>query len=284
MTHLQKQSGALQRQLNVALAKIERDVPAKAVHRLRTTARRIQTLISTQPIRLRDKDRQAIRELERIRRRGGKVRDLDVQIPLLRVLSNRSVGKDCLVLRQALLKKRTKRAERLAATARTVVQSKFCDRLYRVLHQMAPTAESPSHADEQDLLVQAQLKLEQLGAVFGGDPQPSSKRLHQLRIALKHTRYLAELSQPSQARDELIARLKFAHKVLGEWRDWELLAKTAEKQFAHRTNCALVAEIRARLAGRRALVLPALNRLFLLSPERKQPQPASSDRALAQSA
>jgi CHAD domain-containing protein len=282
MSHLENQSRTLQRQLNVALAKLELDAPAKAVHRLRTTVRRIQTLINSGDLQLRGKERQALRDLEKMRKRAGKVRDLDVQLGLLRALGNRSAEQDRRALGQALLDKRVKKAKRLEAAARGIVESKFASHLRDALRHGSPASDQ-----EKNPLTQAEGELQQLATGFQAHPQLSRKQLHRMRIRLKMIRYLAEVSPDSDAREKFVDQLKSVQTILGEWRDWELLEKTAEKLFAERTNCALLAEIRALLGSKRARVHPAI--AGLLAPRtdilpKKQPQSAQAHRAVAQHA
>jgi CHAD domain-containing protein len=282
MAQLEKQTRALRRKLNVVLEKLEPEAPAKAVHQLRTTARRLQTIIGCGDLRLRAKERQATGELEKIRRRAGKVRDLDVQLELLHAIRNQSGDKDRQAFRQALLKKRGRRADRLVSLAGDLSESSFSDRLHGALERVVSVTQASPQ--QQSRLRSAQLELERLSAQVAEQRQPRARQLHQLRIELKKVRYLAELQPTSEPVQHFMEQLKSAQAVLGEWRDWELLLKSAEKQFAGRIDCALLAQIRTRLAGRRRLVLPALSRLLLPSPERKQPQSALSRRALAQHA
>jgi CHAD domain-containing protein len=282
MSHMANQSRMLQRYLNVALAKLQLDASAKAVHRLRTTARRIQTLINSGEVELRGKQRQALRDIEKIRKRAGKVRDLDVQLGLLRALGNRSTEQDRHFLRQVLLKKRGKRAGRLESAARDIVQSNFSTHLREALRH----AEAIS-AEEKDSLAKAEGELRQLATDFQAHPQLSTKQLHRMRIKLKMIRYLAEVAVDSDASGKFVDQLKSVQTILGEWRDWELLEKTAEKLFAERTNCALLAEIRALLGSKRARVQPAIAGLLAPRPvdvPKKQPQSAQVRRAVAQHA
>jgi CHAD domain-containing protein len=285
MTHLEKQSRTLGRHLTVLLAKLDVEAPAKAVHRLRTTSRRLQTLFNFCPMKLRGKERQALRELESIRKRAGKVRDLDVQLVLLKAIGNRSTASDRQSLQQALQAQRTRRAERLTLAARGALHSKFSNHLFEALEHAVD--DCLRARDGQAPFAEAQSRLEELSREFAQEPRLKSRRLHENRIELKMIRYLAEFADASEAQQQFLSELKSVQDVLGQWRDWELLVRSAEKQFAERANCSLVAEVRTLLATRRALVIAALTRLLApraTTTARKQPQAAGAISIAAQRA
>src|SRR3954462_5540297 len=67
---------------------ISADMTAREVHRLRTTARRIEALTQYLPEKVRNKHEDVIDEIRKTRKRSGKVRDFDVQLELLRKVGN----------------------------------------------------------------------------------------------------------------------------------------------------------------------------------------------------
>src|SRR6185312_12191041 len=74
--------------------KVKEGVAAKRVHRLRTTIRRIDSLVNFVQPELREKQRSALDELAALRKRAGKVRDIDAQIALLPEIANGSTATD----------------------------------------------------------------------------------------------------------------------------------------------------------------------------------------------
>ena len=288
MSYLEKQSAKLQHGLSVSLAGLNRDVPPKAVHRLRATTRRIQMLVHSRDFKLRGKEREALRELERIRKRAGKVRDVDVELELLKAIGNRSAEGDRRALKQWLEKRRAVKARRLSEAARDLRRSKFSDHLHGTLERVTAGASERREGDTP--LSQARVRLQALANDFVAEPPPKAQRLHQIRIELKRIRYLAELDESSEAQRQFLSDLKAVSDLLGAWRDWSLLAKSADKQFKHRDNVPLVAEIHALQAARFQLVAPAVSRLISgvqtvsEATPRKQPQPSPSGRVIAQHA
>src|SRR5438309_4738091 len=69
--------------------KLADDPSADRVHQFRTTMRRIESLLNASEFRLTAKDRKVLAQLEEIRKRAGKVRDIDVQLTALK-----SIGLD----------------------------------------------------------------------------------------------------------------------------------------------------------------------------------------------
>ena len=80
--------------LSNAMSKVPDDSKPKSVHRLRTTIRRIESLVSYANPDIGKKEERSLEKLTDLRKRAGKVRDLDVQKDLLGTLGNGSTAKD----------------------------------------------------------------------------------------------------------------------------------------------------------------------------------------------
>ncbi len=283
MTLTEKRIKTLARGVSSTVAKLQEEVSPKRVHGLRTTIRRIQSIMDYGQPRLNRKQHDALDELSRLRKRAGKVRDLDIQIALLNVLGNASAAADSRTLKETLQEKRARQAVRLIAIARKAERSKFLSHL----GQLAQAVRSSAANSEPDAPLRlAQKQIAELAGRYGTHPQLKPKRLHEVRIALKMVRYLAELSEESEAQQRLLQQLKAVQDALGEWHDWEELSRTAEKQFSHRTNSTVLVEIRALFAARHTAALSAVSQLFnqhAAPVARKQPRSVPS-RALAQRA
>src|SRR5215469_14011064 len=132
MTHLQQRSKDFSDDLSKFVSKLPDGITEKGVHRLRTTIRRVQTLVDFTRPGLGKKQQRALDELQTLRKRAGKVRDLDIQIGLLGSIGNRSASADRRALLDALKKKRARQAERLTASLKKLDSSKFFKRLERI--------------------------------------------------------------------------------------------------------------------------------------------------------
>jgi CHAD domain-containing protein len=279
-----KRIKTLSRDLGSIIAKLHDEVSPKRVHHLRTSIRRLQALIDYSRPKLSRKQQNALRDLGKLRRRAGKVRNLDIQIQLLGAVGDGSTAAGRLALQEALQDRRRRQADRLIETAQAVQHSDLPGQLRQLAKAVNASATANDELDEP--LQLAQNKIVELARQYGCQPQLKPKRLHKARIAVKLIRYLAELSKGSEKQRELLQQLKSIQDVLGDWHDWEELSRTVEKQFSRSSNKVILAEVRAYLAAKHTAALSAISQLFsayTAAPRRKQPQPASS-RKLAQRA
>ncbi|HKV94563.1 MAG TPA: CHAD domain-containing protein [Candidatus Angelobacter sp.] len=273
--------------MSEVVSTLSEDAAPKSVHRLRTTIRRIESLISYANPDLGKKLERGLERLEELRKRAGKVRDIDVQTKLLDQLGNGSTAKDRKTLAGLLEKKRDRQVKRL----RSALTRHGGDKLFSRLERVAEKIGTGLFRDNPPLapLEEARLQLSRLATDFSSHPAAKAlkpNRLHEARIQLKKIRYLGELADDSGTRKTFLAQLKAVQDDVGEWHDWEELTKLAEKQFADRVDCALLREVRALFAARESAAVSAVTRLFAASvaTEKKPPATASSLRSFARQA
>jgi hypothetical protein len=75
--------------------------------------------------------------------------------------------------------------------------------------------------------------------------------------------------------------------VIGEWHDWDMLAKIAEKQFRDRLNCPLLVEVRTLFSAKHSVATTAAERFIAAhtsAAAKKQPRAVNSSRALSRRA
>src|SRR5215471_2865078 len=281
MTLLQQRSKDLSDDLSKFVSKVADKVTEKGVHRLRTSIRRTETLVSYAQPSLGKKQEKTLDELRILRKRAGKVRDLDIQAGLLATVGNGSAGADRRELLEVLRKKRARQADRLASTIKKLEKAKFLSRLKRIAEKAvvdAPTNSAPLQAAQQEL--------NQLAAEYSSRQALKPARLHELRIKLKLLRYRAELSPQTVEQKEFVENVKAVQDSIGEWHDWEMLADSAEKHFGNRVSCALLVEIRSLFTAKySAAVSAALNLLTTcVLPEKKKPTSVQVSRAATQRA
>jgi CHAD domain-containing protein len=283
MPFLEQQIKGLSRDLSEVVSKLSEEATHKSVHRLRTTIRRIESLISYTNPDLGKKLERSLERLEELRKRAGKVRDIDVQTQLLDQIANGSTVRDRKTLLSLLEKKRDRQVKRL----RSALTRHAGDKLFVRLERVAAKMEAGSlGARPLAPLAEARLQLSRLAADFSLHPALKPTRLHQARIQLKKIRYLAELADDSAERKAFLEQLKAVQDAVGEWHDWEDLTRLAEARFADRVNCALLREVRALFAARESAAVSAVARLFTapVAADKKPPATASSLRTLARHA
>lgn len=281
MTHLHQRSKNLSRDLSRFVGSLSEGVSEKGVHCLRTTIRRLETVIHHSASKPGTKQEKALKELRALRKRAGKVRDVDIQMGLLSAIGNGSASADRRLLTEALKKKRAKQVSRLAAATKEMEGSKLFNRLARIRKNAAA-----EQADSTATLEHVRQELMQLSAGYSAAQPLKPARLHELRIKLKLLRYESELAAETPEQKNLAEELKSVQDSIGEWHDWEMLAESAEELFEDRINCALLIEIRSLLAARfSAATTATLNLLTAcIPPAKKKPASVPTARSAAQSA
>lgn len=279
MTQFQDRAEKLSQRVASALGKLPKEPTAKYVHRLRTLVRRIESLVDYARPDLGRKQQKALEKLAVLRKRAGKVRDLDVQAELLKEIANGSTASDRRSIGDALEQKRDKQARRLMSAAAKIADSKFLSHIERMVAKSA----AAGSADQRDPLAEARKQLAGPEREFATRVSHKPAELHRMRIQMKKIRYVAELAADSPEQRNFVEQLRAVQDALGAWHDWQELAKTAEKQFRNRMNCPLLVEVRALLAAKQVTASAAVRQLFARHPElpsSKQPQSATSTREL----
>jgi CHAD domain-containing protein len=213
------------------LVRISSEKHAKAVHSFRTSSRRLQILLEEIAPR-RDRHRKKLlKMLNAIRRRAGKVRDLDVQLEALRSLKVPQEPRRKTHLMQSLIELRLKREARLRKLLRKRDIREIRKRFKQTYKAFKPDgARDPLAVAEQILA----------SAIAAGSSMDGEK-LHRCRIAVKRARYAAELAGKSPAATKFIADLKRMQDALGNWHDWQLLTETARQRLGEVNQSSLVA-------------------------------------------
>jgi len=246
----------------------DNSVPAEQAHRLRTSARRIEVI--TSQIDLTGKEVSVLETIKDLRRRAGKLRDLDVQLTLLVELNGaaKSVGHQ---LREFLLEKRLRTESKLNGRIRKVAKKKFRARLLAMAEHTDPGAERP------DLLDEVNVQLHGPIAFHLHDPKLrlNSELLHGMRTDLKKLRYLAEAAGPIPEAVALVARLKKVQDAIGRWHDYTELLSTASHRLHGPATVPFLAQLRSWTASAHAAALDECTRLAT-----EYPAPKKSPRAV----
>ena len=259
MSLLEKRIDNLSRGLSWSVTKLTKEVRPRHVHRLRTTIRRVETLVASVPLDLNKKQKTALEELATLRRRAGKVRDFDVQLDLLGAIANGSTATDKSLLAEFLQGKREKQAGRLQSASAKFKTSKFPMIIKGVFQHVAAASQT---ARQADALSRAEEDLAGLSEEFADQQSLKASVLHDVRIRLKKIRYLAEQAEESERQKHFLGEMRSVQDALGTWHDWEELANTAEGQFGDRANCPLLLEIRALFAAQQSAAKNAALQLF----------------------
>lgn len=225
------------------LRKLLREIPAQPapelVHQLRTTIRRTEILLSSHGLSGMQDGAKLLDQLNKLRRRAGRVRDVDVQIAALRAVHIGRQEDTKLRLMAELEHQRGKQQKKLVAA----IEDKFSDRMRARMQRLEAAVSSINQSGVQKKPRLSPVRLwrsvkELIRAAH--EAQPFTPRvLHQFRIQCKRTRYLAELLPGT---DDLIQQLKTVQDSIGDWHDWLTLTQNATK-IADTGESALLAHL-----------------------------------------
>ena len=222
------------RKLARQMAKLASKPSPENVHKFRTSSRRVEVLVSDLAGSRNGNDKKLLKLLGRLRKKAGRVRDLDVQSLALRSLKIPQEPQRKSQLLRTLAEERARREKKLAKSLDKQTVAEVRKRLKRT----AASLEIPKTADPLTL---ARQKLNDLEVDQG---TVTERTLHQFRIAGKRARYIAELAGKDAAAIRLIALLNHVQDVIGDWHDWAQLADKAEKLFGGVQDSALVSALR----------------------------------------
>ena len=228
------------------LTKLSHDPCPENVHHLRTHTRRVEVLVTAFTGSTSGNDRKLLKLLSRLRKKAGRIRDLDVQLAALGDLAmNRDGHRKSQLIRRLEEERQT----------RNVKLAKFLDRerLGEIRKRLKKAAANRTQIDPLDLAIE---QLSELGAY---DSRLNEKTLHQYRIVGKRSRYLAEVAVQEPRAERLIEALKKLQDAIGDWHDWLKLEQQARKAFAETDDSLLLSTLRRTTAAKFGHAVQVLN-------------------------
>jgi CHAD domain-containing protein len=231
MSNMPERSRLVFQKLERDLLKLSSRLKPESVHGFRTGTRRIQTLLEELALDRTRNEKKLLNLLRRIRKRAGKVRDLDVQLSALRSLKIPQEPRRKTLLLQSLIELRAEQEKKLRKALTKETTREVRKRLRRAAKDLNPDK-------LRDPLVVAR---QMMTKVVRPQGPPTEDILHQCRIAGKRARYAAEFAVKSPEVDQFIAQLKRAQDALGDWHDWLMLTQSAVKRLGDVHESPLVA-------------------------------------------
>jgi len=233
MSIASERSQLLFRKTQRALLKLSDAQNADSVHGFRTTSRRLQTLLEhVLPERDRNQ-KKLLKMLDRIRRRAGKVRDLDVQLAALRSLKVPQEPRRKTQLMQGLIELRAKHEKKL----RKMLTKDMIREIRKRLKRGAKEVQSKTSLDP---LMVARSMLKEVVRPAG---PVTEELLHRYRTVVKRARYAAEFAPKSAEAAQFIGQVKRLQDAVGNWHDWLTLTQSASKRLGDVNQSSLVAAL-----------------------------------------
>ena len=224
------------RKLRNLVKKVPRNPIPEEIHRLRTRVRRFEVELEASRLDAQRKEKWLLKQLARIRKRAGKVRDMDVltaHLSTVRVDGER----DCLIqLFEYLGTKRYEKAERLHQ-----VLKKYRDTIDKRLKKIARVLEkrmgkSSAAKAATSAAMQSSAELATYGSLNRGN-------LHGYRLKLKELRDILQMGEETR-NEKFVESLGKIKDEIGEWHDWEELNSIAAKILDHSPGCKLQRQLK----------------------------------------
>lgn len=215
-----RRTPALFHKLNKIVGQVSAGPSPEEVHQLRTTIRRFETLVAAA-----GKKRgsaKLLKPLARLRRRAGKVRDLDVQLAALREIRLETAGADKARVMRSLQKLHKKREKKLITAAKSELADGLSTRLEDARRNLRRQPETTARKDYTSAA------LDKFAKLARSSPPLNEDTLHSFRMACKRVRYLAEMSGENASAEQIVSQLKRIQDAIGEWHDLVSLVETAE--------------------------------------------------------
>jgi CHAD domain-containing protein len=235
------------RRVRKFVAKAPKNPTPEKVHDLRTSARRLEAAVEALGLGSKRREKRLLRDLAEVRKRAGKVRDMDVFTGHLLDLPPQQDEKECLIeLTEHLGIKRAKAAKKLRQTAKELEPrleaelrkgAKYFEKLLGRERKQSDgaAAEASSEAVARALELSSELR----------SPARLDKRnLHPYRLKVKELRYVLQLSEEGQ-KQQFVNKLGEVKDAIGEWHDWEELIAIATDVLSHGPKCELVRTLKA---------------------------------------
>jgi CHAD domain-containing protein len=269
--------GKTSRKLRKLMKKAPKRPTPDQVHALRTNIRCLEAASETVGPNPSRRERRLLRDLRRIRKRAGKVRDMDVLTADAASLHLVQEQECAVELLQYLGAKRYEHAGRLHAALRQTGKDlgrrvkKFSKRLAK---RIPKSGQGPSNGQPPAPTEAAAVAI-RLSSELTMPPNLNRKNLHPYRLKVKELREVLCLAE-KPANPEFIDVLGKVKDAIGDWHDWEELVAIAPRVLNHGVNCKLLAKLKeiSREKYDRALSLATrMRKQFLRSHDRKLPRP-----------
>jgi CHAD domain-containing protein len=224
------------RMLRRFLKRAPKQATPKQVHSLRTAIRRFEAAMQALALDRNANEQPLLRKLAKLRKRAGKVRDLDVLTGYVAGLEISDEEDWRMQLLEYLGSGHACRSRQLHSFA-----VKHGEALGRRLKRTASAVEaSAKDATTRDsapgdtMLAELRLQRGVTAAI-----RLTRKNLHPYRLQVKELRYMLQMEKDPADR-ELIEILGEVKDAIGEWHDWQELLTIAGENLHHGSKCKLI--------------------------------------------
>jgi CHAD domain-containing protein len=229
------------------------------VHSFRTNARRLETILNTLPVKV---GRKLSKKVATMRRRAGKVRDLDVLTDYVSATRPDRSERECSVrLLEYLGGQRAKQISRFHNLRRhhSADLRRRLKRTSKTIKNYFPS-KGQGNLDGKPISAAVSGMALTLLSELTKPSQLRRSNLHEYRLKIKELRSLLQLAEHSDGK-QFVARLGKVKDAIGEWHDWDVLAAIADEALDHGKNCRLVATLRKTATSKFGIALHLAERM-----------------------
>ncbi|MGA2754054.1 MAG: CHAD domain-containing protein [Terracidiphilus sp.] len=251
------------RELSKTLKSLPMDPPPEEIHKLRTTTRRVEAIVSVLGHVEGKESRRVLKSIEPIRKAAGGVREMDVMIVNARKLERYVAGDSLTRLLEHLQIARQQNAEvlrRVLGRRRDLARENLKQYSRLIRTALAPEKEAvslnglPAHLQEG--VHSAAIKVVR---ELGEWPPLDADNVHAFRLKVKELRYILQLS--ADADSGLVETLGNVQRLIGDWHDWQQLEQIARKLLNMKRDGTLLTRIGETSRRRLSRALTAANAL-----------------------
>ena len=234
------------RTLRKFLKKVPKRPGIEQIHDLRTSSRRFETEVDAFGLSSKPNERRLLPDLRRIRKRAGKIRDLDVLTGhLLGLVVNGE--QDCIIeLVETFGMNRAKHVKKLCnlvLNSRVQLRRRL-KRSSSKLDKLVKEAQEQPGYFESRRGREAGAKARQLAEDLKSPARLNKANLHPYRLKVKALLYVLQLSD-SADKQEFVDKLQEIKDAIGEWHDWEELLAIASETLDHGAECKLLPKLKS---------------------------------------
>jgi CHAD domain-containing protein len=227
--------------LRKLIRKLESNPAPKKVHDLRTTTRQFEAMFQALSLDDHGASKSILNGLAHIRKRAGKVRDMDVLMGFASKIHPPGEEKCSLELLEYIGAKRMKQAKKLhrEVSKRSPALRRDLKRTISVLSKLLTKRGSASNGSAT--AADATAMAVKLASGLATPQRLTRETLHPYRLRVKELRNVLRMADRASS-TRFVEDLGKVQDAIGEWHDWDELVSIAEK-LEHGKECRLRIEL-----------------------------------------
>lgn len=236
------------KKLRKLLKKLSADPALEEVHDLRTTGRRFEAALTSMALEDAGISKSALKELGRLRKRAGKVRDMDVLTELAAAVRPKGEDECHIRLLEHLGARRKKQAGKLHVEVKRH-RSALRKELDRASSRMTKLLVGKGAGPGDSAAANAAATAVRLAAQLAAPARLNRTNLHAYRLKIKELQNILNTAETT-SRPRFVEDLGAVKDAIGKWHDCDELVGIASKLLDHGGQCLLLAELK-RIAERK---------------------------------